>query len=222
MIDMARRENHASRPRWFRPRTGDTLSVSDYHSLGHRDMKPWDRFLLVSGYLAEIDRLPRTALDLGLQRRIAVVLEDNDAPHSPLYWDVIEGIVESLSADGVMFEFEIEKDKTLFFDSVSSMRTYVESHPQVGRPFNRATFCLCGRPHAFIDVEPWACCGGPYPYYDSWTFAIYHDLDDMTRLRAACYRVCRLHGWPILEEIHGLAAPRPVPRWKRLVQWLIQ
>lgn len=184
-------------------------------------MKPWENFRLVSGYVPEIDRLPRTALDLQLQRRVAAVLNDDNAPHSRLYWDLIEAIVESLRADSVTFEIDTDKE-SLPFTSVPLMREYVDSRPQLGRPFNRATLYLGGRAHAFIDVEPWAACGGPFPYHDSWTFAIYRDTDDITRLRDSCYRVCAHHGTAVLEEIRGLAAPEERPRWKRLLDWLLR
>ena len=184
-------------------------------------MKPWENFRLVSGYLPELDRLPATALRLGLLRRVAAVLNDSAAPHSRLYWDLIEAFVESLPADSVTFEIDTDKE-SLPFASVSLMRQYVDGRPQADCVFNRATFCLRGRAHAFIDVEPWAAVGGPSPYSDSWTFAIYRDTDDITRLRDACYRVCAQHGLPVLEEIRGLAAPEEPPWWKRLLHWLLR
>jgi hypothetical protein len=138
-----------------------------------------------------------------------------------LYWDLVEAFVESLPADSVTFEIDTDKE-SLPIASVSSMREYVDGRPQVGRPFERAIFYLRGRAHAFIDVEPWAAVGGPFPYYDSWTFAIYRDTDDTTRVRNACYRVCTQHGIPVLEEIRGLAAPKEQPWWKRLLRWLLR
>jgi hypothetical protein len=184
-------------------------------------MKPWEHFRLVSGYLPEIDRLPETARKLRLLCRVAAMLNDGDAPHSALYWDLVEAFVESLPADSVTFEIDTDKE-TLSFTSVSSMRQYADRRPELGRPFERATFFFRGRATAFIDVEPWAAQGGPEPYHDSWTFAIYRETEDMMRLRDACYRVCAQHGLPVLEELHGLASPKEPPWWKRLLQWLLR
>ncbi len=185
-------------------------------------MKWWEGFTLVSGYLPEIDELPEIALKLGLLRRVAAVLHHDDVPHSSLYWSLLTAFIETLRADSVVFEMDTVPKETLLFDSLSSMREYVEARPEVGGPFDRATLYLGGRAHAFINVEPWATCGGPFPYSDSWTFAIYRDTDDLARLRDACYRVCHEHGMPLREEVHGLAAPQETPRWKRVLRWMLQ
>lgn len=190
-------------------------------SLPCRDLKPWNSFRLVCGYLPEIDRLPETAMKLGLPRRVAVVLNDDDVPHSRLYWDLVEVFVQSLRGDSVTFEIDTDVE-TMVFTSVSLMREYVDGRPKLGVPFDRATFYLRGSVQAFIDVEPWAAVGGPFPYSDSWTFAIYRDTDDMMCLRDACYRVCMQHGFPIEEEIRGLAVPEGPPWWKRALCWLFR
>jgi len=47
-------------------------------------------------------------------------------------------------------------------------------------------------------------------------------MDDLTRLRDDCYLVCKQHGLPILEEVHGEMEPVETPRWKRWLRWLIE
>jgi hypothetical protein len=184
-------------------------------------MHSWHDFRLVTGYLPEIDRLPDVAAQLGLLRRVALVLNDDDAPHSPLYWDLVKAMTESVAADGGTFEIDTDRDP-LVFDSLVAMREHVAGHPETGRPFNRAVFCRGGRATAFINVEPWAAVGGPFPYSDSWTFAIYRETDDARTLRDACHRVCARHGLPVQEELQGLPEPRGAPWWKRLVRWLLR
>jgi len=195
--------------------------MPDCSSLPSRDLKPWNTFRLVYGYLPEIDRLPETAIKLGLRRRVAAVLNDDDVPHSRLYWDLVEVFVQTLRGDSVTFEIDTDVD-TLVFTSVSLMREYVDGRPELGGPFNRATFYVRGRARAFIHVEPWAAAGGPFPYSDSWTFAIYRDTDDIAGLRDACYRVCMQHGFPIEDEMRGLAAPEGPRWWKRVLRWLLR
>lgn len=186
-----------------------------------REWKPWECFRLIFGYLPEIDRVPDTARKLGLLCRVAAVLYDDEIPHSLFYWDLVEAFVESLPGDSVTFEIETDKD-LLVFSSASLLRRSADGCPELGIPFNRATFYLRGRGQAFIDVEPWAMIGGPDPYHDSWTFAIYRETEDVTQLRDACYRVCAKHGLPFLEEIRGLAAPKEAPLWKRFLRWLLR
>ena len=185
-------------------------------------MKAWENFALVSGYLPEIDRLPATAVKLGLLHRVAAVLNYGDVPHSPMYWGLVEAFVKSLPADSVTFEIEVYNKESLLFTSLSLMRECVEGRPEMGCPFDHATFYVQGRATAFIEMEPYALAGGPWPYCDSWTFAIYRDTDDITRLRDACYRVCAEHGLPVLEEMCGLAAPQEPPWWRRLLWWLLR
>jgi hypothetical protein len=186
-----------------------------------REWKPWEDFRLVSGYLPEIDQLPETALRLGLLRRVAAVLNDGDVPRSRLYWDLVEAFVDSLGAESVTFEIDTDR-ATLPFTSISLLRQYVDGRSDIGVPFSRATLYSRGRVQAFIDTEFWATCGGPFPYHDSWTFAIYRDTDELTQIRDACYRACMRHGIPICEEIRGVMAPVAIPRWKRVLRWLLR
>ena len=185
-------------------------------------MKFWEHFTLVSGYLPELDELPETAQQLGLLRRVAIVLNHDDVPHSQLYWDLLAALVKTLRADKVWFELDTFPGESISFESVSAMRQYVDACPEVSAPFDRAMLYLGGRAHVFIHVEKWAMAGGPFPYSDSWTFAIYRDTDDVARLRDACYRVCTKYGLPIEEEIAGLSAPEQAPRWKRMLRWLLR
>jgi hypothetical protein len=184
-------------------------------------MTIWDNFRLVSGYLRWIDRLPETAIKLGLPFRTAAVLNDSDTPHTQIYWDMIDAFVESIASDSVKFEIETN-DGFIHFNSVASMRDYMRSHPDYNIPFKRAFFSLRGKVIAFMDVEYWAFCGGPFPYHDSWTFAIYRNTEDVTLIRDACYRVCEKHGYPVEEELHFLPAPEEMPLWKRFIQWLLK
>ena len=184
-------------------------------------MSPWDDLRLVSGYLREIDHLPKAAIDFGLLRRVAVVLNDGNTPHSPMYWDLVEALIENLLMDSVIFEIDIDKGP-LIFTSFASMRECVAGRPELAVPFSRATLSRSGRVHALIHVEPWAMIGGPFPYSDSWTFAIYRETDDVKGLRDACYRVCAQHGLPILEEMCGLVAPEKSSLWKCMVRWLFR
>jgi hypothetical protein len=181
-------------------------------------MGAWEDFRLVVGYLPEIDTLPEAARELNLPFRVAAVLREDGIPHSPLYWELIEAIVGSLTADSVFFEFEA--NVPLRFTSVSLMRATFDEHPEFGRPFNRATCYVKGKTHALIDVEPYNVVGGPWPYSDSWTFAIYRETEDIAGIRDACYEVCRRYGLPITEEMQGLAVPKGPPLWKRIVRWL--
>ena len=184
-------------------------------------MEPWEDFRFVVGYLPYIDQRPQAAEKLGLMHRMAAVLNDSRAPHSAVYWDLVEALVDSLNAQSVTFEIDTDRE-TRRFSSILLMREYVRSRPNADCVFHRATLCHAGKVRAFIDVEPWASVGGPYPYHDAWTFAIYRDTDDVSRLRDACYQVCMRHGLAIGEEIYGLAAPKKRPRWKSLLRWLIE
>lgn len=180
----------------------------------------WRDLRLVSGYLPEIDQPPEAALKLNLTRRVAVVVNDNDIPHSRFYWDLLEAIVESLPGECVTFDLNTGQVE-LSFDAISQMRAYSDGQPDLGIPFDSAHVRVRNKTVAYIQVEPWNMLGGPYPYHDTWTFAIYRAIDDLTRLRDACYRVCREHEIPIAEEMQGLPHPEPTPFWKRLVRWLL-
>jgi hypothetical protein len=209
-------------------------------------MKFWENFRFVLGYLRWIDELPETAQKLGLSYRTAAVLnaelDKDDTPDIQVYWDIIDAFIEAFTPDNVEFEIDVyfnkctvfslvpffrncaehQPTKCLVFNSVPSMREYVERRSERGVPFDRAFFYKQDKVIAFIIVEPYALCGGPFPYHDSWTFAIYRETDDMTRLREACYRVCEKHGLPIEEEMQGLDAPEAEPRWRRFIRWLLR
>ncbi len=178
-------------------------------------------FRFVIGFLPEIDRLPEAAIRMGLRYRLAAILNYDAVPHSQLYWDLIDSFVESVPSDSLLFELEAGK-ALLSFPSVSLMRVYTHEHTQVSRPFDRATFIFRSKVSAYLDIEPWAMIGGPFPYHDSWTFSFYRDVEDITRIRDACYHVCDNYGVHILDEMHGLPFPKEAPRWKRVIQWLVR
>ncbi len=183
-------------------------------------MELWEDFRFVFGYLPEIDRLPTMAEKCGLRCRVAAVLNYSDVPHSPLYWDMVGAFVENLDHDSIVFEIDTESTP-LVFTSVREMQDLVESRPtDYGGPFDRATLYLRGKAKAFIDTEAYAMCGGPQPYSDSWTFAIYRETDEATGLNDACYGVCSQYGLPTLEAMHGLPDPQEPPFSKRLLRWL--
>lgn len=192
-----------------------------------------ENFRFVLGYLPEIDCVPKTAATLGLSCRVAAVLNCPDVPRSALYWDMLGAFVGSLQHDSIAFEIDIDHDSITFeigagnvrlvFTSVDAMREYVERRPEkFGRPFNRAALLLHNEVTAIIDTEPWAMGGGPQPYSDSWTFAIYRETDEASRLKDSCYRVCSQYGVPILDEMRGLPVPQEPSLWTRLLRWVLK
>ena len=181
----------------------------------------WKDFRLVFGYLKWIDKTPKTAAKLKLLRRVAVVVHHDDTlPHTALYWDLVTAFTETLGTDSVTFEID-SNNETLVFTSIALMQAFVEAHPNRVYVFDRAIFYLQGRSQAYIEVEPWHAIGGPEPYHDSWTFAIYRNFDEIDQLRSACHRVCRQHQVPIEEDIQGLQAPEKMSWLGRALRWLV-
>ena len=186
--------------------TSTPAATSSLGSFRGEKMGEWNDFRLFFGYMLD-DHVSETAQKLDLRNRVAAVLHGDYVPHAPLYWDLVNAFMEALAHDGVVFEI----DRTLDgppdrFTSVAVMQEYVRSCPKIAVPFNRATFLLQGTAIAFI--ESWDMAGPCEPFYDSWTFFVYLPSNDVTSLRDTCYAVCRKHGLPIEEEMHGSAVPR--------------
>lgn len=183
--------------------------------------KPWEDFRIVAGYLPEVGAIPSVAAKLHLPFRSAAVLHYGDVPQSPLYWELVQAIVEYVPAESVVFDFDYD-ETPLRFMSLAQMQQHMAGRPEVDVAFNRATLFKSGKPTALIDVEPYALGGGPFPFSDSWTFAVYRAAPNVAALREACYAVCQRHGLPILEELQGRETPQPRAWWRRCLDWALR
>jgi hypothetical protein len=168
---------------------------------------------LVLGYVRGVDRLPRQARRLGLVRRSALVL-DTYRPDSPdalldsaLYAALVVAVARAVSAMASLAR--LEGGAVLDVSAPGAALVALEAIPEVERvPYPEVEYRSGAAVVALALHEPYANVGGPDPYHDSHTIAVYTAADRSRELEEEIARaVQRCAGAP-LEVIHG--GPSPV------------
>jgi hypothetical protein len=178
---------------------------------------------IVTGYLPGIDVLPRWVQRLGLNRRVAFVL-DSSRPgkvdtsfDAELYAALVDAAREVFRADRIASVSATGETLKEFRAASDLMREY-EPLPEVDRdPLEQALLLRGETIVAAIGSEPWANAGGPQPYHDSFTVPIYSQDDAAAELEAAARSTCARLGADITEVVHGGPTPLPPGILRRLV-----
>ena len=184
-----------------------------------------DRTLaIVVGYLPRVDRLPSWVRSLGLNLRVAFVLDSYRLDKVDLFFDaelyaaLLDEVREVCRADRIASLSPTGETLKEFRTAADLMRDY-EPLPEIERdPLKRALVRREDTIVAAIGSEPWAEVGGPMPYNDSYTIPIYSAHDASAQLEAAARSTCRRLGAEIREVVHAGAAPTPPGLLERLTR----
>jgi hypothetical protein len=150
---------------------------------------------LVSGYLPNIDYPNKTARNMGLPFRFAVVLDTfreskiDSFFDAELFFTLFHRIFDIIQHDTVTFQFD-EQGK-ISFGSLDAAAEHFFSMPEEERePFVQASLSLNGAPTSLIRAEWYYRAGGPEPYHGSYTYSIYRAREEHSDLRDACRTGC--------------------------------
>src|SRR5687768_6869728 len=136
----------------------------------------------VIGFVPTVDKLPRDLMKMGLARRFAFVLETYRADSVDEVFDVglYEGILKLVlkivqaSTIRVVISRRENRDVSAFEDLHELLLAVPEAKRE---PFGRCYFVRGSSVVAAMESEPWAHVGGPEPYHDSYTLAVFTKLD---------------------------------------------
>lgn len=178
--------------------------------------------IVVKGYHRVSATYP-TAEVHGLRWRVAYVLDTYRSDKVDMYFDaeVFCGLMDSLERF-----LEAERTEVYMKDSseahtLASMRKAIFSLPEVDQePPKYIVFHKQGTVNCVVAIEEWAYVGGPHPYNDSFTAAIYTGEDMSEQLVEIANEKCREFGVPILEIIQ--ASPVPVTRILIIKRFLLK
>lgn len=176
---------------------------------------------LVSGYLPNIDYPNKTAQEMGLLFRFAVVLDTFRESKVDMFFDaelffiLFDRIFSVVQYDAMAIEFD--EEGKIAFGSLDAATEHFYNLPEQDRePFVQALLSLNGAPTSLVRAEWHYRVGGPEPYHDSYTYSIYRRSQDPSDLVDACRAVCAEQRALVAGEFQGDSAPK-ISRWKRII-----
>lgn len=171
---------------------------------------------IVKGY-HDFIQPPEIVYDKKLFSRVAIVLSTyrHDKKYSyfdaELFFELISKIRNLFSSCQLNIYFTDE----CFLNSIDSMKERVLSESEEDRnPPRSIIFRINESVCCVIDLEFWVNVGGPLPYHDSYTIAVYTSNDISEQLIVICNDVCNA----LSATICGITEISPLP--KRSRKWL--
>jgi len=176
---------------------------------------------VVIGYVPRVDRLPSELRKLGLTQRVAFVLDSFRSDKVDMYFDeelyasLMAAVREASSADR-MFYASASGEAFEIGDAMDVNRLLARQPEGEREPLSRVIVVRERTTAAVIGSEPWAHCGGPEPYHDSYTVPIYSREDMAERLEAAARNVCQRLGVELATVLRASETPVPPGTLARL------
>lgn len=171
---------------------------------------------LVRGYVKGVDRLPQQAKARDLDKRFAFVLETYRPGVVDAFFDaeLYEGLVKvtakafgATSLTVALDSGDAVKCSAAEFHSCLVKRLEVEREPFSQILIERDSVVV-----AMLFCEPWVNVGGPDPYHDSYTLALYTASIVDDSFEADVRALCDSLGAEITHVVQGGAEPEP-PGW---------
>jgi len=163
---------------------------------------------LVVGYIPGVDRASDSARELSFKYRTAFVLETFHPDKVDMYFEVklycalVQAVGGIVGAD--ILRAELSSGKRVDLATAIECMAQLEQLPEHERePFPRVACLREGRIVAIIESEPWARVGGPDPYHDSYTVAVFSASDLSNELLTLTGKVSAEHGVDLAEIIRG-------------------
>lgn len=181
----------------------------------------------VVGFIPRVDTLPGDLAKIGLTQRFAFVLETFRAGCVDAFFDaaLYEGLVtvvfKVVAADTI--RVVISRRETREVSSSEEFHRLVFALPDAERePFSRLFFLRASSVIAVMESQPWMQVGGPDPYHDSYTLAVFTktDLSDLVLGETRVF--VKKMGGDISSVITGQGEPTPyglIDRIKNLFGW---
>ena len=169
------------------------------------------KFSVVFGYLKDIDNSCPEAEKIGLQNRLAIVLESYRSASPELYYDY-EMFHDILLAIATYIKYDsIEVDsgtKHIYPAPVELLKA--EEFVRFGNendPFVQLVFYNNHQAVCMVRTEFYTAIGGPMPYHDSYTFSFFFKAYNQDEMETALRQLATAKGFNLVDVIHGLDKP---------------
>ena len=179
-----------------------------------KSQRPMDRRIsVIFGYIPKVDRLPRRLKSIGLFRRYAVVMDSYRLGFVDAFFDSELFLAVSESVGGIVHADCLRAkrgrivhvfDFPLGLESKGTLRAML-----IDEPIDELLYFRGGEVVSAIVSEAWAKVGGPPPYHDSYTMAIYSAIDIANQLEAELEILSGDLQVSISSVTRGEAAPIP-------------
>jgi hypothetical protein len=170
---------------------------------------------MVVGYIPRVDELPREARDLGFLRRVALALDTCRSNNVDLYFDVdlytamLDVIGQALASN--QMSLRLRSRETAEAAGALDVKRRLEGVPVLERePIPTILLKRGDLAVGLVESVLWANVGGPQPYHDSYTMAVYSSEDVAARLESMVRSRCEREGAELTEVVR--ASPTPQPR----------
>jgi len=173
-----------------------------------------NRIGLVFGYLYNIDYMSKEAKDLGLNKRFAIVV--NRYPdEAPGVYDIefdYKFLLELLKITSVLISHDkvrIMINKGQELGSLSELNDfYADIQEDDREPFVWLKYIKKEEVTCYIEFDPYAYYGGPYPYHDAFVYSFYQKDYDRKEIQKAIISYCVNNDIFISEILLGEWKPR--------------
>jgi hypothetical protein len=174
---------------------------------------------IVVGYVPGLDRIPRHLAALSLRRRYAFVLDTYRTASVDAYFDVeiyaavlrtVLTLVGATSLSVVQQTGEVRA-----FESGEAEQVLTPEEPPREIQLLQATETV-----AALVSEPWVTTGGPEPYHDSYTVALFCRIGDPSQVVERVRRAVEDVGAVVTEVVSGGAEPEPPSLLARIAERL--
>lgn len=167
-------------------------------------MTPTREIGIVVGYLPADDP-PNRPRELGLQRRVAFVLDtvppDQDVD-PVLYGSLLDAVREVVKADRMMAI--LPDSGPLDVTAPGSVTSLVKSRmSEDGEPLPLVELRRGRHVVALVGSEPWVHVGGPAPYYEKFAVPVYTREDFSGSIVTSAREVCMRCGVTVATPIRG-------------------
>jgi hypothetical protein len=181
------------------------------------------RLRLIQGYRQD-DYPPPRAYDAGLRARFAIVLDAYRPAAEGMLFDVelflqlVGALLEAVPHDRVVFE--VAEDRRI--DALRQLEATYTGASLVGlEPPDQIVLLRDEKPVCVLETECRVDVGGPEPYHDAYTLALYTQADLAPGFRAVCERVGAALGATLTGYDQGARQREPyVALWKRPLRWV--
>jgi hypothetical protein len=168
-------------------------------------------FSCVLGYLPQIDRQSKTAVELNLPARFSIALDSYRPSIGEMQFDLemFLVILQELEKQIVYNQLTIDfgDDDIQSFPSLSASIKIQEEKWEAfeNEPFSSARFSLNNEPVCYIEFEDYSAIGGPIPYHDSFNFAFYTrpDLFDRYQIEQSVLNVSKQNKFVLEHFLEG-------------------
>lgn len=163
---------------------------------------------IVFGYILNIDKRPKIAFDNKLNERFSIAFDTYNPEIRDMYFDIMmfknifTRLISEIEFDRVAISFgQEEQDFKTFVDLLELIK-------ERNAPFNRIIIYNKKRIVCYIETEFYNSIGGPYPYHDTYNFAIFLNEIKQDKFNIILNEVCETYNYVIRTIEYGLKEPK--------------